>query len=335
MKHKHLSIFINLGILFVLLVTACAPKAAITPEATAPPVEATKSPSPTETQPPEPTDTPLPTEPPPTETPELGPEPSDLPPDPILIEFQAEDGQPLYGTFYPAAVKDAPVVVFMHWVAGNEHDWDAIAPWLQNRQGEMQASMGVFSLLEPRPLGAPWLDDRWFPAVSETLMSPVNVFTATYRSCEGVDGCQKWLPKEWVLDSLAMVNAASQLPYVDSHSIVTDGASIGATGAVTGAAQHNMESQATVVGAMSMSPGPYFDRDYTTDAKYLDDQGVLVWCLYAADDPESAPTCKSLTGEHFQTFEYAGRSHGMLLIVPEIEPNTLQLLLDFLHMLFD
>lgn len=56
-----------------------------------------------------------------------------LPPAPIPQTITASDGTELVGMLYPAATMDAPMVVLMHWAPGDQRDWAAIAPWLQNR----------------------------------------------------------------------------------------------------------------------------------------------------------------------------------------------------------
>ncbi len=130
----------------VIFVSACKPTPApLSPTATSMPPAATSMPSTATPVPP--TETPIP----PTPTPA-----SPLSPEPQEITFQASDGQTLTGLYYPAAVNPAPVVVFMHWVRGNQTDWYEIAVWLQNR-----------GLVNPFPVPAqdPWWDPSWFPPV--------------------------------------------------------------------------------------------------------------------------------------------------------------------------
>ncbi|MBM4424202.1 MAG: hypothetical protein FJ030_12575 [Chloroflexi bacterium] len=144
--------FLSTSILIVAFaLTACGSPAAATP---VPPTEAPTPIPPTNTAPP-PTDTPVP----PTDTPiPPSPTPAGPPPEPQAIEFTASDGQALTGMYYPAASLNAPLIVFVHWVAGNETDWAETAFWLQNR------GLGGNT---PNPEGVPWLDSSWFPPVPE------------------------------------------------------------------------------------------------------------------------------------------------------------------------
>ncbi len=87
--------------------------------------------------------------------PGAGPQP--LPADPQKIEFSAADGEPLLGTYYPAAVNPAPLVVLFHWARGYQYDWVEIALWLQNRE---HGGGGP-----ENPQDHPWLDASWFPSV--------------------------------------------------------------------------------------------------------------------------------------------------------------------------
>ena len=39
-----------------------------------------------------------------------------------------------------------------------------------------------------------------------------------------------------------------------------------------------------------------------------------------------------LSGDHYRTIRYEGSPHGMMLIQPEVEPDALLLILDFLEL---
>ena len=56
-----------------------------------------------------------------------------LDPDPLPIDFTADDGQQLSGIYYPADQNPAPLIILMHWAKGNQEEWEDIAVWLQNR----------------------------------------------------------------------------------------------------------------------------------------------------------------------------------------------------------
>jgi hypothetical protein len=58
------------------------------------------------------------------------------------------------------------------------------------------------------------------------------------------------------------------------------------------------------------------------------------WCLFAVEDVAAAQACQSASGDHYRTVEYAGMLHGMDLIAPNVEPNTLLLILEFLGAIF-
>jgi hypothetical protein len=104
-----------------------------------------------------------------------------LPLDPQEITFTASDGQELTGYYYPAAVTPAPVVVFMHWNAGDKSDWYEVAPWLQNR--------GLDNPFE-NPGTEAWWDPSWFPAVPEDASYGVFIFSFRgYGSAGMAAGC--------------------------------------------------------------------------------------------------------------------------------------------------
>ena len=87
--------------------------------------EATSAPSEPTDAPDEPTAEPTEVVPTDVPTPEGLPP---LPPDPQKVEFQAEDGQVLMGTYYPGATNPAPTVVLMRWAPGDENEWLATHP---------------------------------------------------------------------------------------------------------------------------------------------------------------------------------------------------------------
>ena len=115
------------------------------------------------------------------------------------------------------------------------------------------------------------------------------------------------------------------------------GASIGADGAPDGCLVHNQESN-TCLGAFSLSPGSYLGMTYADVVRDLDGSdvppAVPVWCLTAEGDPESFGTCESASGDLYQKFLYPGSAHGMMLVTPEMDPNPLVLIQDFLEETF-
>jgi dienelactone hydrolase len=303
-----------LPVLLVILVAfviscSCKPGAGPSPTSILTPTAKPSEPTPAEseaTAPP--THTPTPTEALSAPTP-IGLPP--LPPDPQRIEFQAEDGQALVGTYYPAAVNPAPVVVLMHWAPGDQDDWPAIAAWLQNRG------------LEVAPGGSTWLDPTWFPPMLEG--QSFAVFAFTFRGCEG--GCSAFKPEGWLLDAKAAVKTASELEGVDPQRMAAIGASIGADGAVDACGEG-------CLGGLSLSPGSYLKVDYAEAVAAADGAGKIVWCLAGEEDAESATACRSASGDHYRMVLYVGGDHGMMLIKPGADPETLELILDFLKLTF-
>ncbi len=240
-----------------------------------------------------------------------------LSPEPVSHTIQTSDGVELQGTFYPAEVVNAPLIVLMHWAGGDQGDWMAIAPWLQNRGVQPEVTEGVS-----------WLNPEWFPVMPEGVS--FNVFTFTFRGCEG--GCQNFDREGWVLDIQAVMSAVRGLENVDLSRVAAIGASIGADGAAVGCDTFNAES-AGCLGALSLSPGGYLQDSYPDEVAKLETASppVTAWCLYATGDTQSAGACQNAEGELYQTTEYEGSAHGMVLLSPDTEPNPLTRMLEFLN----
>lgn len=265
---------------------------------------------------PPPTATPKPTEPPPTDAPTEEPTPAReplLPADPVPVTFWAEDEQELHGTYYPAAYDQAPTVVLMHWAPGDQTHWEAIAAWLQNRGAK-------------GPGGPSWLDSSWFPPMPDGLS--FGIFTFTFRECEGGDGCQSFEPAGWLLDAQAAMEVARNQPGVDPFRLAAVGASIGSDGAVDVCGE-------LCLGALSLSPGGYLGVPYDEAVTSVDQEGKPVWCLAAEGDTDSAEACRSASGDDYQTITYPSDEHGLALIKPGMEPDTLETILEFLKLVFE
>jgi hypothetical protein len=245
-----------------------------------------------------------------------------LSPEPQTVEFQAADGQVLHGFYYPAAVRPASLVVLMHWMPGDQHDWDEIAPWLQNRGlGGKSPNVGKQT----------WLDPSWFPPM--LAGQSWAVFTFSFRGCEG--RCKTPDRPGFLLDAQAAMQKASDLQGIDPQRIVVIGASIGADGAADGCSWLNaQESKGRCLGALSFSPGNYLTMSYADAVAALEAEQPPkpVWCLFSKGDQPSAATCTSASDEHYRQIAYDGNRHGMALIDPKVEPNALQLILDFLKL---
>ena len=216
---------------------------------------------------------------------------------------------------HPAAVNSAPIIVLMHWAGGNMHDWDAIAPWLQNR-----------GLPGPTNPEYPSLDSSWFPVLSEGESYAVFVFN--FRGFENGDGA--FDPEGWLMDAQAAMATAKTLEGVDPQRVIAMGASIGADGAPDACAEG-------CLGTLSLSPGSYLGVPYNQAVEALInvEPPREVWCLAGDQDTPSALACQSaedLLSEHVFVNLYPGENHGMNLIQPDIEPYALQYMLDFVHL---
>jgi hypothetical protein len=241
-----------------------------------------------------------------------------LPPDPVPMTFAASDGEELQGIFYPAETTDAPLIVLFHWARGDQKDWEAIAYWLQNRGNQV---------IDPAE-SPTWRDSSWFPDISPDFS--FNVFTFTFRGCDG--GCQSFNSQDWRLDVEAAMTYVIGIENVDLSRVLTIGASIGGDGAAYGCHFYNSELGGCQ-GAFSISPGGYLTVPYAQEVASLD--GELIprpaWCLYSEGDSDSATACQEATSSLYLAVEYSGSLHGMNLITPDVDPNPLDQILEFIH----
>ena len=258
---------------------------------------------------------------PPTATPESRPA---LAAEPQTVAFEAADGTALEGVYYPGSENPSPAIVLMHWVRGNLHDWDAIAPWLQNRGVAIpEAADGAF----------PWLDASWFPPMPEGRS--YAVFAFSFRGCE--EQCPGFDSEGWLLDAEAALGAARELEGVDPQRMAAVGASIGADGAADGCLWLNRAFPGSCLGAFSLSPGGYLTLAYPdVVAEHQATEPLpLVQCAYATEDLPSARACHTASGERYLAIEYPGGAHGMELVVPGGDPPPLAALLAFLEEAFE
>ena len=275
-----------------------------------------------------PTATPVPTETPipPTPTPELPPE-SGLPANPQRVEFQAQDGTQLVGYYYPSRFADAPMVVLAHWAGGNQRDWVEIALWLQNRRDEVTEY--------PQPgednIQGPWLDPSWFPPMPPDVS--FAVFTFDFRGY-GESASGAW--ERTLQDAQAAFETAAGMEGIDPQRMAGIGASIGSDGASDGCLLYNQTQGGGCLGSMALSPGSYLGMDFATvvgQMEALDPQGE-VWCLADEEDEAAYTTCEPISGELYQFYAYQDAGHGMMLLRPEVEPQPLELIQQFLGKLF-
>lgn len=241
-----------------------------------------------------------------TETPTLAPTLEPLPSDPQLIEFEAEDGEELTGTYFPAAANPAPLIVLMHWAQGDQSDWRSVALWLQNRLA-FEAD---------------------YPLPEAPEGSSYAVFTFNFRGFGLGAGpsITIWDPDGWAKDVSAALETARGLPGVDMERYLTVGASIGADAAV-------LACQDGCRGALSLSPGGFLNIPYTEaiDQSRIQSKQAIFWCLAAEGDQTSAQACESVSGEDFRKQIYTGEAHGMALFDGDQEPAIGQLILDFIN----
>jgi hypothetical protein len=295
--------YTTLGLILALLTLAilvgCTPPAEEAAEA--PPVEEEEvAPPPTEPS----------TEEPPAEPEEPGL--LALPPDPQAVEFETSDGVGLVGTYYPAAVNPAPIVVLMHWAGGDQNDWVDLVPLaliLQNRQGESAARGAGLA----RPASAREVS--------------YGVLTFNFRGYPPSSDA----PGEKYLDAQAAVQFAKTLDGANPDMIMTAGASIGADGAVDGCV--DSEGAPACIAAIALSPGNYIGMDFTQAV--LDVGDIPIACVATEGDALSADTCRAaeaVAGDKYQIVMYTGHEHGMQMFdITDQEP----LLLDFIPDFFD
>jgi alpha/beta superfamily hydrolase len=290
MKHKHLIILL---VLLSMILTNCGPLSTAVPTS-APP-----------TNTPELTNTPPPL--PPTETPT---------PDktaPKRIEFKSADGTNLVGYYYPAIVKNAPVVVLMHWTGGTQQDWGepwqgvGVTKWLQNADDSKSKSFN--GEYPPLPKGISFA-----------------VFTFDFRSFGESEGKED--PQGWLQDAQAAMLTAQTLPGVNSKRLSAIGASIGADAAVDACAEG-------CLGALSLSPGNFLGVPYQDAATLLDKSKKTAWCVAGEYDSPSPEACESASGTLYKKIIYSSGDHGMMFFFHKgLNPSIKQVLLDFITKIY-
>jgi hypothetical protein len=289
--------FFVLSLMFGLLLSACTAA-----PATEAPIEATTVPEP---------------EPAVIEPTTLETEEREYSLDPIEVEFPARDGELIYGVFYPPAKPNAPVVILMHQYNLDLHEWDAIAPWLQNA-----GSMPV----ESAGQADPWLDASWFPELPQGFSVGVLIFN--FRGCMG--GCKGRDPEGWIMDAEGAFTEAASMPGVDRTRIVAIGTSIGADAAVDACYLSTPLSSQRCMGVFSLSPGSYLNMPYMTTAKNVADLYVPVYCFATTGDTPSAEACASFTHENFSASIDPGELHGIMMVNPDEPTRILEVIKDYL-----
>ncbi len=305
--------FVTILLLLVVLsvLTACSKK---TPPPTTPPTQAPLIAA---------TEALIATEPP-IAAPTLAPneDSSALPPEPQPITFTTEDGTQISGYYYPGGQNPSPLVVLMHWMNGDQNDWNEVAVWLQNR-----------GLENPFPNSGdlPWWDPSWFPAVPADRSYAVMVFS--FRNCLPYrDGCQSVNKEGWLKDAQAAMLKAYELEGIDQTRITAIGSSIGADGAPYGCQKLNEMHPDACQGALSLSPGSYLGIPYEKTVKELglNDPATAAWCLADQSEYFFCEIAESANNPAYQDFLIQDGSHGNMLLSPNLDPLPMQLILDFL-----
>ena len=249
-----------------------------------------------------------------------------------VVQIPTQDGRTLEGFFYPPKEANSPVVVLMHWAPGSMDDWNHIAAWLQNRQGETAAPTDGKGAIH---------DPTWFPAMPATQSFAVLTFNFGDYGASQYGGSRE----SYVVDAVSALEYAASLPGVDPHRVAAIGASIGADGAVDACYLFNDAGEkGTCIGALSLSPGNYLTGEFTYQhaAEMVNLSGYPVWCLAAKMDGVSPKLCQSLTDSLNRSFIFSDRHHGMDLVDPQLFPsdpavdfNALELIQEFLEEVYD
>lgn len=277
----------------------------------------------------------LPTETP-TPAPTLTPTPAGPPvePEEVVIHGKAGDLQARY--YRSTAEPPDALVVLLHWTRGDMSDWNEIAVWLQNRGHKNPY---------PNPGSAPYWDPSWFPRVPAGRS--YGVLIVTYSGCQPAPvGCSTqvpndWffdsMPETWLFDSMVALSEASKLTGVPFSRIVAIGTSIGADGAVIGCGEIGC------AGALALSPGNFLALSGAPNTTYSGAVKMLaqetnpqahVWCVADENEINVCKQAESVGGANYRAIEVPGGGHGMELLQPNLDPLPMQLILDFLALVF-
>jgi dienelactone hydrolase len=235
---------------------------------------------------------------PPTETPQETPEPV-APAGPQRIEFEADDGTPLVGLYWPPTDQPAPGVLLLHWNPGTKEDWIAIATALQ---------AGSASDLAP----------------GVQLEHGYAVFAFDFRGHGESGGPQN--REANVGDALTALALFRTLPGVDPEHIAMVGASIGSDAAVDACGEG-------CVTAVSLSPGGFLGVAYPDAVAALENVPVL--CVASEGDGPSPGACRdgeAAAQAEYQVQIYGGSAHGMAMFgVSDQTPPLADLLFEWLQ----
>lgn len=228
------------------------------------------------------------------------------PPPSQVINFTAGDDTQLIGTYFPGLVDPAPAIILIHQFGSNRQTWErnGLAFWLQDPRNNQS--------------------DIWPQMPDDTSFA---VFSFDFRGHGESAGNTQGERSDFLMDAKAAFETVKELPGVDPAQIVLLGASIGADAAIDVCIQG-------CLGAFSLSPGGYLDVPYAEVVEELGDDKKPAWCLAAEDDPFSAETCNSASGESYFSIIYPHGGHGEALIKPGMDPDIGQAVADFLTLAF-
>jgi hypothetical protein len=237
-----------------------------------------------------------------------------LPPDKQRTEFESEDGVTLVGSYFPAAVNPAPLVILMHQAGSERGTWEdlGMVSWLQNRD---QSGGALFS---------PLINKISWPPMPPGIS--FAVFTFDFRE-HGESGGSAQSGSDFLVDAKAAFRVAENLPGVNPNQIVMIGASIGADAAVD-------TCVSGCLGGLSLSPGNYLDVDYAEVVAEMGLDDKPAWCLASEEDSFSASICGSASGSSYRSIIYGQGGHGEALLISGLNPDIGQIILDFLFLTF-
>lgn len=217
--------------------------------------------------------------------------------EPQRVEFQADDGTQLVGTYWPPVQTPAPGVILMHMMGKDKDSWQPLPALLQGagiaHEGSQQPSYAVFAF-DFRGHGESGGSASDRPAMLDDARAAFATFQA--------------------------------LPGVDPGRIALIGASIGADAAVDVCIEG-------CVGAISLSPGGYLGIAYNDALLALGDKPVL--CVASEGDIQPAQTCKH--GEQaglsdYRIQLYTGSLHGTdMFLIAEQPPMLTDLIFEWLR----
>ncbi len=246
-----------------------------------------------------------------------------LPAEPQEIHFEASDGTPLEGYYYPAALNPAPLVVLMHWPNGNMHDWNEIAVWLQNR--------GLANPFE-NPINEAWWDESWFPQMPTGDSYGVLIFNFRDSVDDSAENPQID-PGGWLDDAQSAMLLARGLEGVDPERILSIGSAHGGDGAIDGCLYLNQQFPGSCAGTLALSPGSFLTLDYPETVNALGEisPNTRVGCIGMELEISICEYAASLGNPVFEYHSIPGMFSGNGLLQNGIDPLPMQLMLNFVE----